>query len=365
MRSWSEELQPERDLSRNSLFQVMLVLQNAPEGLLRLPGLTMTPFGRTEETTIFDLSLVLHEVGDRLEGWFEYNTDLFEPLTIEQLCGHFSHLLQQISASAELPLSALSLLSQAERQLQLQLWNDTHRLHPLRHFSIPQLFERQVDLTPDAPALIFAETELSYAQLNAEANQLAHLISAHGIGHDAIVALSLPRSSEMVIALLAILKAGAAYLPLEPDYPPERLSFMLKDAGASLLLTLSSLRERFAAALSGTALPVIALDQHGSEIQSFSSANPPPTVEPLNLAYVIYTSGSTGQPKAAMNTHQAITNRLLWMQSAFNLSSADAVLQKTPFSFDVSVWEFFWPLMVGARLVLARPGGQADPQYLC
>ena len=359
-----EELQPERDLSRNPLFQVMLVLQNTPQEIIELPGLTLKTFAVDRGASMFDLRLEMREVGDRLEGWFEYNTDLFEPLTIEQLCGHFSHLLQQISASAELPLSALSLLSQAERQLQLQLWNDTHRLHPLRHFSIPQLFERQVDLTPDAPALIFAETELSYAQLNAEANQLAHLISAYGIGHDAIVALSLPRSSEMVIALLAILKAGAAYLPLEPDYPPERLSFMLKDAGASLLLTLSSLRERFAAALSGTALPVIALDQHGSEIQTFSSANPPPTVEPLNLAYVIYTSGSTGQPKAAMNTHQAITNRLLWMQSAFNLSSADAVLQKTPFSFDVSVWEFFWPLMVGARLVLARPGGQADPQYL-
>ena len=315
-------------------------------------------------TERFKIKLSCTALGNSLRAELHYDASLFKGEDIERLARAFEALFEDAARHPQRQIRSLHLLTPVERQWIIEL-NDTHRLHPLRHFSIPQLFERQVDLTPDAPALIFAETELSYAQLNAEANQLAHLISAHGIGHDAIVALSLPRSSEMVIALLAILKAGAAYLPLEPDYPPERLSFMLKDAGASLLLTLSSLRERFAAALSGTALPVIALDQHGSEIQTLSSANPPPTVEPLNLAYVIYTSGSTGQPKAAMNTHQAITNRLLWMQSAFNLSSADAVLQKTPFSFDVSVWEFFWPLMVGARLVLARPGGQADPQYLC
>ncbi|WP_262198941.1 AMP-binding protein, partial [Serratia ficaria] len=199
---------------------------------------------------------------------------------------------------------------------------------------------------------------LSYAQLNARANRLAHRLIACGVGPDSRVAVCAERSLAMVTALFGILKAGGAYVPLDPSYPGERLQYILQDAEPLLLLADAAGR----AALAAHEVPQLALDE--ALPGQLSGDNPQPRVQSSHLAYVIYTSGSTGKPKGAMNEHRGVVNRLLWMQEAYGLTAQDRVLQKTPFGFDVSVWEFFWPLMVGAQLVMAKPEGHKDPDYL-
>ncbi|MBV6289200.1 amino acid adenylation domain-containing protein, partial [Pseudomonas aegrilactucae] len=200
---------------------------------------------------------------------------------------------------------------------------------------------------------------LSYAELNSRANQLAHALIARGVGPDVLVGIAAERSIEMVVGLLAILKAGGAYVPLDPEYPRERLSYLFEDSAIGLLLTQQHLLEQLPVPHS---LPVLALDT--LDLSAHAQSNPGVDLHPENLAYVIYTSGSTGKPKGAGNRHSALTNRLCWMQQAYALDARDSVLQKTPFSFDVSVWEFFWPLMTGARLVVAAPGDHRDPARL-
>ncbi|MGE8407898.1 MAG: amino acid adenylation domain-containing protein, partial [Pseudomonas sp.] len=213
--------------------------------------------------------------------------------------------------------------------------------------------------TPEAPALVFADEELSYAEVNRRANQLAHKLRELGVGADSLVGIAVERSLEMVIGLLAIIKAGGAYVPLDPDYPQDRLAYMIEDSGVQLLLTQASLREQLPIPANVQALNLDQLDLSG-----YSEANPSLLTVAENLAYVIYTSGSTGKPKGAGNSHRALVNRLHWMQKAYGLDGTDTVLQKTPFSFDVSVWEFFWPLLTGARLAVALPGDHRDPERL-
>jgi amino acid adenylation domain-containing protein/FkbM family methyltransferase len=236
----------------------------------------------------------------------------------------------------------------------IQKWNNTSVNYAYQ--CLHQAIEQQVQRSPDATALIFAQQQLSYAELNQLANQLAHYLQHSGVEIEEVVAIQAQRSIEMVVALLAILKVGAAYLPLDPDYPPERLEFMLQDAKVKHILTQVNLSQ-----LKYNANYII-LDLE--KYQNYAKNNLELELSLDNLAYVIYTSGSTGKPKGAMNTHLAISNRLLWMQAEYKLNNNDKVLQKTPFSFDVSVWEFFWPLMVGAQLVLAKPKGHQEPQYL-
>ena len=237
-------------------------------------------------------------------------------------------------------------------------WNHTVRSYPgvLLH----EAFEKQVAWTPDATAIRFRDEALTYRELNVRANQLARYLVELGAGPDTLIAICMERSLEMVVALYATLKAGSAYVPIDPEYPADRISFMLGDAAAPILLTQGALAGRFR----GSAARVIPVD-----LASGSSADQTATDPSLrggldDLAYVIYTSGSTGQPKGAMITHRAISNRIHWMQEAYNLTPDDRVLQKTPFSFDVSVWEFFWPLLLGADLVIAEPGGHRDSTYL-
>ena len=243
-------------------------------------------------------------------------------------------------------------------------WNDT--AHPGPESTLPELFEAQVTRSPEATALLFEDRALIYAALNARANQLAHHLIARGIGPESLVAVALPRSLEMVPALLGILKAGAAYLPLDLDYPAERLAFMLADARPACLLT-----TRESAPKLSDGVPVLCLDEPAMQEMLATSAHNDPTdheriapLFPYHPAYVIYTSGSTGKPKGVVVNHAAIVNRLQWMQSAYNLTGRDCVLQKTPASFDVSVWEFFWPLLQGAKLLMAAPQGHKDPSYL-
>jgi amino acid adenylation domain-containing protein len=225
---------------------------------------------------------------------------------------------------------------------------------------IHQLFEAQAERTPDATAIVYEGEELTYAELNRRANRLAHRLRRLGVGPERLVAVCLERSTQLVAGLLGILKAGAAYVPLDPAYPSERLAFMLGDCRAPVLLT----ERRVLESLPAHDARIMRVDADANAFDEEPEHNPQVEVTGDNLAYVIYTSGSTGRPKGAMNTHAAVLNRLLWMQDAYRLDSTDSVLQKTPFSFDVSVWEFFWPLMFGARLVVARPLGHHDNAYL-
>ena len=237
-------------------------------------------------------------------------------------------------------------------------WNATARDYPVA--LLHEAFEAQVARTPEAPAIRFRDESLSYRELNGRANRLARYLVELRAGPGSLVAVCMDRSLEMVVSLYAILKAGAAYVPIDPEYPADRMSFMLADTAAPILLTQQALVGRFA----GSAAQIVPVDRVTDAIADREAADVPSGAALDDLAYVIYTSGSTGQPKGAMITHRAISNRLVWMQEAFGLTAADRVLQKTPFSFDVSVWEFFWPLLFGAELVIAEPGGHRDSTYL-
>jgi amino acid adenylation domain-containing protein/non-ribosomal peptide synthase protein (TIGR01720 family) len=354
------ELSPERDRSRSPLFQVMFTLQNASSGDFTLPGLGAAPVRVEIATSKFDLTLLLTDRHEAIDGFFEYATDLFDAATVARLAAHFTTLLAAAVAAPETPVQALPLLPAAERQQVLAGWNATAHAYP-EDALIHEVFAAQAARTPDAVALRFEGGEVTYRDLDQRSNQLAHALRKRGVGPDALVGVFCERSVEMVVALYGILKAGGAYLPLDPDYPADRLAFMLADARPGVILTQAHL----AAQLPASSAALLRLDSEWSTLAAEPTHAPARdglTLE--HLAYVIYTSGSTGRPKGAMNAHRGILNRLSWMQRAYALTPSDTVLQKTPFSFDVSVWEFFWPLMFGARLVVARPDGHRDPAYL-
>ena len=354
-----EELHVKRDLSRNPLFQVMFVLLNAPLRPLELPGLTLGLVEGDSETAQFDLTLQIVDTEQELTATFVYNTDLFEAGTIARMLGHLQNLLEAIVADPDQRLSDLPLLTDAERQQLLVEFNDTRTDYP-QDKCLHQWFEEQVQRTPDNVAVVFEGEQLTYGELNRRANQLAHRLRKLGVGPEVLVAVCAERSVEMVVGLLGIMKAGGAYVPIDPGYPRQRLAVMLEDAEPSVLLT----QEHLLDILPEHRIPTICLDRDWHTLIAEPTSNPPMNVTGTDQAYVIYTSGSTGKPKGVPNLHKGIVNRLLWMQDAYRLDGSDSVLQKTPYSFDVSVWEFFWPLMTGARLVVARPEGHKDPNYL-
>ncbi len=352
-----ERLQPRRDSGYSPLIQALFIWDK-PE--VQQPGQSQfEPFVIGQQGAPFDLTLTIFEVGDALSAEFHYNVDLFDETTIARMGQHFQTLLDSIIAQPQERVLALPMLTEAERQRILVEWNATQSYFP-EHACIHQLFEEQVQRTPDAVAIVFEQQHLTYRELNRRANRVAHALVAADVGADSFVGVAMERSIEMVVALLAVLKAGAAYVPLEPTYPRERLTYILQDAGLSILLTQSKLRNLFAQ----NDLHVFSLDADEGLLASYSDENPVSAVQPTSSMYMIYTSGSTGRPKGVVNIHRAVNNRLHWMQQAYQLTHDDRVLQKTPFNFDVSVWEFFWPLLNGARLVVARPGGQQDPAYL-
>ncbi|MGZ0018694.1 amino acid adenylation domain-containing protein [Nitrosomonas sp. wSCUT-2] len=350
-----EALQPERSLHQNPLFQVMFNhLREDYRALYQLPGLTVSEFELSERSAQFELVLDTVENPDgKIAARFTYAAELFEADTIQRLSEHYLYLLQQLADDAQQCLGDVNLLSVAEWH-QLLSWGVNERRY-VDVEPVHRLIERRTKKQPDAVALIFQDHELSYAQLNQRANQLAHRLIALGVRPESRVGIALERSIDMVVGLLAVLKAGGAYVPLDPDYPAERLQHMIADSAIELLLTQSHTRARIPCP---EHCPMLELDT-----ETFADCpenNPDVVLHPEHLAYIIYTSGSTGKPKGAMNRHGALHNRLMWMQEAFPIDSGDAVLQKTPFSFDVSVWEFFWPLMYGARLVIANPGDHRD-----
>jgi len=353
-----KKAQQKHDPSRNPLFQIILSQQPAMNHVA--PGWEVVSEEISNGGSKLDLLIVIDDRGAAISGPITYNPDLFDTGTIQRLVGHWNALIEGALADPEEVLSDLPILTAAERKQIVAGWNNTEVRYLDGNRCLHQLIEEQAARTPNEIALIFGNHQLTYSELNQRANQLAWHLKKLGVGPDMLVGILAERSLEMVVALLGILKAGGAYVPIDPDYPPDRVAFMLEDAEAPVLLTQSGFADR----VPGHKGETLCLDSEWEKISHESTINPPTVTIPDNLAYVIYTSGSTGQPKGAMNTHRGICNRLLWMQEQYGLTASDRVLQKTPFSFDVSVWEFFWPLLAGSRMVLAKPGGHKDPAYL-
>ncbi|HEY0172458.1 MAG TPA: amino acid adenylation domain-containing protein, partial [Pyrinomonadaceae bacterium] len=352
-----EAVNPERSLSHTPLFQVMFTAESgAPEGAQqRQEGLDLL----TTAVARFDLSLAVIEGEGGLEATLLYSTDLFDEATARRLLAHYAALLASATADPSRPTSELDLLSAAERRHLLAGLNATAAAYP-SGATLHQLFEAQAARTPDAAALVFEGERLSYRELDGRANRLARRLRRLGVRPDTLVGVLSERSFEMVVALLGVLKAGGAYLPLDPDYPAERLAFVLEESAAGVVLA----QERLLARLPAHGAEVVSLDS-GREQTAREDASPL-RLAPLSdsLAYCIYTSGSTGRPKGVAVPHRAVVNRLLWSQSAYPLGSEDRVLQLASFGFDFSVYEIFGPLVAGAAVVLARPGGQLDSAYI-
>ncbi|HEX5886547.1 MAG TPA: amino acid adenylation domain-containing protein, partial [Pyrinomonadaceae bacterium] len=339
-----EELQPERDMGSNPLFQVMMVFQNAPAETLELPGLNLSLLPNESVTTKFDLTLFLNETSDALHVSLEYSTDLFEPETVGRMLAHFEKLLECVTVDAERRLFDLEFITAREREQLLFEWNETSVSYG--QTSVVSLFEDQVKRTPDALAVEFGDQQLTYRELDQRANQLAHYLYKPGVGPDARVGISLERGFELVIAVLGVLKAGAAYVPLDPAYPAERLHLMLNDARCVVLLTTDDLLAR----LPQTDAKVLKLDRDWQHISIESDAAPQVQIDPENLAYVIYTSGSTGVPKGIAMTHRVLSNMVSWQTRVFPQPAR--ALQFASLNFDVSIQEMMTTWCSGGTLVL-------------
>ena len=365
-----EELHPERRLSHNPLFQVVFGFQNAPMESLDLPGLVLSSLDTEIKTTRFDLEFHLWESSEGfrsiygehwehsegIRGVVVYSSDLFDEATISRMLGHFQSLLEGIVANPEQRLADLPLLSEAEQHQLLVEWNNTQADYP-KDLCIHQLFEAQVELTPNSIAVIFEDKQLTYQELNSRSNQLAHHLRKLGVGPEVLVGICVERSVEMIVGLLGILKAGGAYLPLDPSYPSERLSFMLEDAQVSVLLTQEKLVERLPDAIPSPQLDgaiqnpkVVCLDNDWEAIAQESEENLSSGVTSDRLAYVIYTSGSTGKPKGVTVPHKAV-NRLVCNTNYIEFAPTDKVAQVSNISFDAATFEIWGTLLHGAQLV--------------
>ncbi|BAQ82138.1 peptide synthase [Pseudomonas sp. St29] len=346
------------DAREQGLFQVMFNHQQRDlSALRRLPGLLAEELPWHSREAKFDLQLHSEEDRNgRLSLAFDYADELFDAATIERLAGHFISLLEQACQQPDRALGDLPLLGKVEAA-QLQQWSMAPCARAERW--LPERLQEQLQQTPERTALVWDGGQLSFAELHAQANRLAHYLRDKGVGPDVCVAIAAERSPQLLIGLLAIIKAGGAYVPLDPDYPAERLAYMLEDSGVQLLLTQTQLLGQMPEA---PGVSAIAMD--GLKLDSWPSHAPGLHLDGDHLAYVIYTSGSTGQPKGVGNTHRALMERLQWMQDSYQLQADDVLMQKAPISFDVSVWECFWPLITGCRLLLAAPGEHRDPHRI-
>ncbi|WP_237577391.1 non-ribosomal peptide synthetase, partial [Mycetohabitans sp. B5] len=373
-----EVVQPPRRLNHTPLFQVLFAWQSNETGQWRLPGLEVTPDELDYDIARFDLEMHLYETGEEITGSLHYASALFDSATIERHVGYLTTMLQAMADRPQQPVATLQMLGPEERQLLLQTENATtasYSAHPCIH----QLFEAQVQRSPDATALVYEEQTLSYAQLNAQANRLAHRLIELGVKPDARVAICVERSPAMVVGLLAILKAGGAYVPLDPAYPCERLAHILADTGSAIALADTAGQS----ALGDTVMASLTVLDPNVLPESATTNPQVPGLSARHLAYVIYTSGSTGMPKGVMVEHaqiahlfdvtqlddahkknQASMKHPVWMRQAYGLTPDDRVLQKAPLTFDVSVWECFCTLLNGATLVVAAPGVHRDPSAL-
>jgi len=354
-----EEVHPERDLSRNPLFQVTFQLFSAPLTGDQVAGTLPEAIPIQKGTSNVDLAFDLFDSLGTVAGPLEYSTDLFDAATISRMLAHYQELLQDIVKNPDRRISDLQMFSPEEGQQLLVDWNATGVEYPRRK-RIHELFELQVERTPENIAVEFEGDRLTYRELNRRANQLAHHLRRLGVRRASLVGVCLERSAEMIVAVLGVLKAGSAYLPLDAGYPQERLAFMLADSGAPVLLVQSKLLER----IPPVKARVLCLDADRGMIARSDGSNPKSAGVSDDLAYVIYTSGSTGRPKGVMVSHRALVNHMHWLHSAFPLTETDSMPQKYSLSFDVAALEIFVPLLAGACVVVARPGGHLDSSYL-
>ncbi|HEY0171322.1 MAG TPA: amino acid adenylation domain-containing protein [Pyrinomonadaceae bacterium] len=349
-----EELQPERDTSRTPLFQVMFSLQNAPPPPPRMGGVEVSPFEDEAAVSLFDLSLDVTERADGLLCVLEYNTDLFDGSTAGRMLDHFVVLLDAAAADPNARLSGLPLLAEDERRQILFEWNDTAREFP-RDRCVHELFEEQAAATPEAVALVCGGERLTYAELNGRADRLARHLRARGVGAETRVGVLLGREAWAAVALLGVLKAGGAWVALDPAYPPQRLAFMLEDAECSVLLTTTRLAET----LPARGARLVLLDAEGARIEANEGDNLAPLADPDNLAYLVYTSGTTGRPKGILVEHRSLVNTSLAFAARQGVTPRDRVLQFSSLSFDVAAEEFFGAWLAGARVVM-RPARAFD-----
>ncbi|WP_196240435.1 non-ribosomal peptide synthetase, partial [Dyella choica] len=361
-----EIVNPVRALNRHPLFQVMLSLQNNAGGRLELPGLTAAPQATGYSPAKFDLSFEFVEGRDAqgektLRGSLQYATDLYAPDTAQQMLQRLVQVLHSAVENPDQPIGGIGLLTAAEQQ-RLMHWQST--AHALSAALLPDLFEAQASATPAATALVCEDATLDYKQLNAKASRLAALLIADGIGPEDCIAVALPRSSDLLVAMLAIVKAGAAYLPLDMTYPAERLRFVLEDARPVAVLTTCDMSGRLPAHAART----VQLDDPACQerLASVDTHNPPPTQRVRALrgdhpAYVIYTSGSTGRPKGTVITHAGLTNQLQWFQDRYPCTAQDRLLARSALGFDAAVWETWLPLLNGATLYLLPDALTRDP----
>ena len=352
-----EELQPERDLSFNPLFQVMFVFQNTPKRALAFTGIEAIPLKISTDSSMFDLTLYLVEGPEGLSARFEYNTDLFANDTIERMASHFLKLLEGIVVDPESRISDLPILLAAEQHRILVEWNHTQADYP-KDSCIHGLFEAQAARTPDAVAVVFGNQRLTYRELNSRANQLAHRLGKCGVGPEVLVGVCVERSPEMLVAVLGVLKSGGAYVPLDPAFPATRLSLILEDANVRVLVT----QPKLGTLLQSGVKQVLYVDDPGTALES--RGNPESAVKSNNLAYVMFTSGSTGRPKGVQIEHQAVVNLLESMGRVPGLTAEDVFVAVTTLSFDIAGLELFLPLAKGAQVVVAGREVVADGQRL-
>ncbi|MFD4181142.1 amino acid adenylation domain-containing protein, partial [Rhodococcus sp. NPDC058514] len=361
-----EVINPARSQSHSPLFQASLTFENQQGTALELPGLTVSAFDYVADMAQFDLTLAITEdmeidgVPGGIVAGLRYSTDLFERSTIEAIAARLVRILRAVVAEPDTAVGDIDVLGADERERVVFDWNATDEL--VEPKNLVELFDNQVASTPDATALVFEGESLSYGEFDARVNRLArHLISV-GVGPESLVALAMRRSLDLLVGIYAVVKAGGAYVPVDPDQPAERIGHILDTAAPVCVLSTS----RDDVELSGdrSALLVDRLDLSVFSALAITDVDRLSALSSANTAYVIFTSGSTGRPKGVAVTHGAIANRLVWMQAEYGLGADDVVLQKTPVTFDVSVWELFWPLQVGARLVIATPDGHRDPAYL-
>ncbi|WP_432774041.1 non-ribosomal peptide synthase/polyketide synthase [Brevibacillus gelatini] len=351
-----EKLAIQRDISRNPLFDTMFSLESEGQQSLAIGGLKVSPYELFNKISKFDLALNASESPANIQFQLTFATKLFKKETVERMAGHYLEILRTISEQPTARLADIDMMTETEKRSLLLNVNDTF-VERSGAMALHQLVEEQAARTPNEAAVVYEGQVLTYRELNARANQLARLLRSRGTKPDTLIGIMVDRSPGMVVGMLAVLKAGGAYVPIDPSYPQERIQYMLSDSQAPILLTQRHLQE--IAAYAGEIIDVedeAIYTGDDSNLDSISGSD--------DLAYVIYTSGSTGNPKGVMISHQAICNHMLWMRETFPLTTADAVLQKTPFSFDASVWEFYLPLITGGRLVLAKPDGHRDIAYM-
>ena len=355
------DLHPQREGSRNPLYQISFALERFSDHALELAGVKTERLALHPKTAKFDLSLGLTDEGDGLDARFEFRTDLFEWATVDRMARHFRHLLSAILADPHAPVDRLPLLDHAEREQLLTQWGAGV---PAAHGAqlVHTLFRAQARSTPHAVALRLAQEQMSYGQLDALSDYWAHQLAMRGVGPEIIVGLFMHRSFALAVAMLAILKAGGAFMPLDPEYPPGRVKVMVRDAKPRVILTQPHLVATLGAIASDVDL--VAMPDDGGRVPSSFGLAVETDIRPEHLAYVIYTSGSTGKPKGAQVLHGGLANHLLWLNGALGLTAADRILQKTTISFDASIWEFLSPLICGAQVVFAEPGAQRDVSRL-